>query len=380
MRKVLVILDSLCIGGRERIVVDLCNSFDSEKYSITFVTLSCDNNPFKSQLNANIGFYALPFPEKDIIGPRSILFLFRGVPQLTAYIKRYNPDIIHTHSSIHRLLLANIAIRRSKVPAKIFHSIHTSGLHYNDHGFSSRIKRLFEKVSFSLVRSRLIAVSPEIEENNRRFYKHYAIDSRCIPNGVNLKIFDRHKYNYSRKTLGLSEDELVVIYPARLVPGKNHITLLKAFKKVQAEEKGVKLLFAGDGEMRPVIESYIRDNQLEGDVVLLGNVTNMPEILSVAQIGAFPSEYEGFGIALIEMMAMEIPVVASDIQVFNEFIDHLNNGLLYPTFDDDTLASMLLLIIRNKDLRMTLGTKAREKAQQFSLERSVNSLAAYYES
>ncbi|WP_298740348.1 glycosyltransferase [uncultured Chitinophaga sp.] len=380
MRKVLVILDSLCVGGRERIVVDLCNSFDPEKYSITFVTLSCDNNPFKSQLNSNIGFYALPFPERDIIGLRSVLFLFKGVPRLISYIKQYNPDIIHTHSNIHRLLLANIAIKGSKVSAKIFHSIHTSGLHYSNHSFSSRIKRLFEKVSFLLAKPKLIGVSAEINDNNKKFYKNYAFESRCIPNGVDLKVFDRNKYSYSKEKLGLSENELAIVYPARLVPGKNHITLLKAFKKIRAEEEGVKLVFAGDGEMRTAIENYVQENQLERSVVLLGNVTNIPEILSVADIGAFPSEYEGFGIGLIEMMAMGIPVVASDIQVFNEFIDHMNNGVLYPTFDSDTLASMLLLVMRNNELRTALGVKARETAQQFSLERSVNGHITYYES
>jgi glycosyltransferase involved in cell wall biosynthesis len=379
MRKVLVILDSLCIGGRERITVDLYNAFDPAMYNITIITLSCNHNPLRGQLNTNINFYALPIQEKEIIGLRSVSFLFKGVPLLTKLINQCNPDIIHTHSALHRLILVNIAIKRARRQCKYFHTIHISGLYFSDDSLMSRIKREVERLAFKLVKPRLVAVSSIIQENNINYYGKSIIESRYIPNGLNMLVFDRGKYKYPKEQIGLKKNDLAIVYPARFVEGKNHMTLLKAFKKVKAVDTRVKLLLPGDGEMKPVVEAYVNSHQMQEQVFFLGTISNIPEILSISDIGIFPSEFEGFSMAFIEMMAMELPIIASDIPIFRHLIDHMNNGLIYPVFDEEVLAENILLLLKDEQLRISIGKNARETARQYSLERTVNSLISYYE-
>ena len=141
----------------------------------------------------------------------------------------------------------------------------------------------------------------------------------------------------------------------------------------------VKLILAGEGDSRFEIEEFVFKNELQEKVVLLGSVTNIAELLSISNIAVFPSEFEGFTLTLIEKMAMGLPVVAADNDIFKRLITHNENGLLFSMFDENVFAKCIIELIEDKELYNKISTNCKVFSEQFSLERMVIEHESYYE-
>ena len=113
-----------------------------------------------------------------------------------------------------------------------------------------------------------------------------------------------------RAELGLG-DAFTVMHVGRMIYAKNHDFLLDVFRELLNTEPGAKLVLVGDGELRPGIEA--KAAQLtEGSVLLLGTRTDIPRLLQAADVFAFPSIFEGFGITLLEAQAAGLPCIKAD--------------------------------------------------------------------
>jgi glycosyltransferase involved in cell wall biosynthesis len=381
MKKTIVhIIDSLCIGGRENIIIDICNNLNKDKYSVFIITLCNDDNIGASKLEKSVILLPLPFPLKSIDRANTFMSFFLVKNKLTKLIKEINPDIIHTHSYFHRLLIIAFSIRSSIGKAAFFHTVHTSGMYFSSTDFINRVKLATEKFALSLYNPSLIAISEIVQENNKFFFKKCSKQSKYIPNGIDLNRYDLSNYNRSRRAFNFDEEDILIVYIARLCAGKNHITLLEATKELVKKHGNLKLLLAGDGELRSELECFVKNNGLEKNVIFFGSINNVPELLAVSDIGIFPSEFEGFGVALIEMMAMQLPVVAADNQMFKKMITHGENGFLYPMFDVCILVNYIERLIKNESLRIEIGKKAKQYSKQFSIEKMILNHEAYYES
>jgi len=383
VKKLLVITDDLRVGGREKIIVDLCNHYKVEDYQVTLVSLSKDRNPLQERLMPYVRFEVLPFTVKQISGVNGVINFFTVVKALKNFIIQNNPEIIHTHATVERLLLINLAIKRSEVKAVQFQTIHTAGMHYSNKDLLSKFRLRIEKAALKLTRPYLIAVSPFIQQNNKQLFASCSRGSRHIPNGINMDIFQPAAYPHFKKTLiGFNEDDIVVAYVAQMRPGKNHTTLLKAMKYLlglpAAEKIRICLIGGSESGVGEQVKQYAADNKLMPYVTFMGNINNVAEILSACDIGVFPSEFEGFSLSLLEMMAMELPVVTSDIPIFRELIAADINGYTVPVMDFKALADKLLLLASDPALRRRLGKGALETASQYSLDAILKMHDTYY--
>ena len=141
----------------------------------------------------------------------------------------------------------------------------------------------------------------------------------------------------------------------------------------------VKLNIVGDGELRSEIEILIKELQLEEDITLLGRRSDIPQLLSQADIFVLASKHEGLPTVVIEAMACECYVVATDCGGSAEILG--DTGQLVPIEDSQALADALknTVALSSKD-RMENNRKARARVEQlFSLETSVKKWLALYE-
>ena len=277
------------------------------------------------------------------------------------------------------MLIENLAIRRIKNNVKCFHTVHTSGMYYKSDKYLDQFKLLFEKFAIGLVKPSLIGISEVVQENNIKFYNKQSKTSRYIPNGVDLEIYRKEIYNAKLSDFGFCEQDVVIAYVARLCKGKNHNTLLKAIKIVVEKYPFVKLVLAGEGDERNDIEDFLAKNKLTKSVILLGSINNIPELLSVSTFCVFPSEFEGFSLTLIEKMAMGLPVVAADNQIFKKLICNGENGLLFSMFDEVELAKCISNLIDDDKLYNTISKNALLFSKEFSIQRMVSEHEIYYE-
>lgn len=379
MVNIIHIVDTLCIGGREKLVVGCCNVLAKAGYSVTVVSLVNDNNPLASLLSPEVRFVALPFPEKSIVG----LSFFRSAlslkTSLGSLLSQLNPAVIHTHSYLHRLFIVHWAIKTSCGTAKLFHTVHTDGMYYASHDLMSRMKRKVEKAAFRMHKPYLIGISPTVQNNNERYYGRVILESRFIPNGISLSPFDKKEQQVSSASFpGISANDMVLIYVARMVKGKNHILLIRVFARLCAKRANLKLLLVGGGVLQEKIKSLVDELHLQDHVLFSGEVKDIRPFLRIAHIGVFPSAYEGLSMAFIEKMWWGLPLVASSIPVFRYLVQDGKNGFLFDLDKEGEFEGKLILLIEDEKLRQDLGREAKKKALEFDIEKLNKRMVDYY--
>jgi glycosyltransferase involved in cell wall biosynthesis len=154
--------------------------------------------------------------------------------------------------------------------------------------------------------------------------------------------------------------ELTVTCVARLMPQKGHRYLLKAMACLIGELPGIRLLLAGDGPLRPELESEVRRLGLDERVQFLGIVTRtqMPELLAQTDVVVLASFWEGLPVALIEAMRAGKPIVATHVGGNPELVTHGVNGLIVPPGNSDALAEALRQL-QFPQLRQLMGEASR---------------------
>jgi glycosyltransferase involved in cell wall biosynthesis len=141
---------------------------------------------------------------------------------------------------------------------------------------------------------------------------------------------------------------------------------------------GVRFAIAGDGELREELEREAE--QFRDHVVMLGNRSDVPDLLASFSVFAYPSEFEGLCLAVIEAQAAGVPVVATPVGGIRETVLHGETGLLVPRGDAQALGDAILQLLDDPDEAARLAAAARERVQRYSERRMVEETLALYDS
>ncbi|CAL9654066.1 glycosyltransferase family 4 protein [Streptomyces sp. enrichment culture] len=159
----------------------------------------------------------------------------------------------------------------------------------------------------------------------------------------------------------------VVVAAGRLVRVKRYDLLIEAFAPVAAAHPDWQLRIYGKGEEQPALRELIERLGLWNNVFLMGAATPMEAEWVKASIGAAASDFEPFGMTIVEAMRCGLPVVSTDCPYGpGEIIQDGTDGLLVPVGDRDALAAALLRLVGDDELRRRMGTAARENAHRFA--------------
>ncbi len=185
-----------------------------------------------------------------------------------------------------------------------------------------------------------------------------------IPNGCDTPtIAERAAAVRARRPPG---DDRRLLMVARLDPIKDQATLLRAF--AVARLPGWQLHLVGDGEDRPCLETLAKELGLDPSQVFLGRRADIPELLGLADLFAFSTTAaEGFGIALIEAMAAELPVLASDVPACREVLQNGAGGELLPAGDVAAWSQRLTQLLASEPERQQLAQRALALAPQYDI-------------
>ncbi|MBA7519963.1 putative glycosyltransferase EpsD [subsurface metagenome] len=185
------------------------------------------------------------------------------------------------------------------------------------------------------------------------------------------KIFLRKKYGFKNK-------DFLLIYTAELNKNKNQYFLIKAISFLKNKIPNLKILFAGDGNLKDDYEKYVQNLNLKDNIVFLGYRQDLEKIIPMCDIGTSASTREGFGINLVEYMSVGLPVVATKNRGHKEIIVDGSNGLLFELGNMTQFIETIERLYKYKSLRKKLGKNAIESAQKFSIERSFNVMSKIY--
>lgn len=379
--RVLHIVKNLTVGGVERIVIDICNGLDRSRFEPHIVALSDDDLALRDRLLPDVGFEAFHTNYSPLPDPRQLHKQYR---LLCAHIAHLKPDIVHVNCYGTRLYMTACATRKAAPEAAFVKTEHGLPSIYRSKKLKDRLSRRLEKHTYRTHAIHLTAVGKSVAANNERLFGSLAASKHLILNSVDGQLFDRSRYRFTKADFDYDERDCLVVHVGRLDPIKNHSYLLTAWRHLQemldASPYRARLVLMGDGPERTRIERSIHQLTITTSVRLAGNVVNVPEWLSVADIAVLPSLSEGMPLVLAEQMMMRLPVVGSDIPSIRDLIDEGVTGFCAPLDHPEQFAQRLYELVVDPARREQMGLAAERFArQEFSRERMMQQYEALYE-
>lgn len=305
-----------------------------------------------------------------------LLVLHRSIPEIVRLRRElrtaadaHGADVVQTHL-LGALDFLVLTLRR---PGRaVFWTVHNSQVELRADQVPGarwllRLKRASYRFLYRLLSRRVdgfIAVSNEVADAVRHLYRPPRGRVATIPNGVDMDRFpaavDRPAI---RQSLSLGDDARLAIVVAKLLPQKGHQVLLAALPEVLSQVPELRVLLAGDGALRDEIAANLDHEGLTDRVLLLGERSDVAELLAASDLFVLPSLWEGLPMALLEAMASRVPVVASRVSGTNEVIEDGRSGILVAPGDAPALADGMLRVLRDPQVARTLGEEGRRRVE-----------------
>ena len=181
-----------------------------------------------------------------------------------------------------------------------------------------------------------------------------------------------------RSELKLRPEIKVIGSIGRLTSEKGHRYLLEAFPAVLRKFPDSKLLLVGDGNLREKLLMRAKKLGITESVIFLGYKKDIKPLLSIMDIFVFPSLTEGFGMALLEAMAMGVPIIASKVGGIPEIIKEGETGVLVKPKSSSEIAEAIIKLLSEKEISHRMKARSKEEVRRFSVEEMVRKYENLY--
>lgn len=383
--RVLHIITRLIRGGAPRVVLGLCTGLAERGHEVHVATgteTGSEGSLLDEARSSGLPVHEVPELVRE---PRPAADL-GALWHLAGIVRAGRFDVVHTHTS-KAGAIGRLAAWPGRLAgpggAAIVHSPHghifdpqakIPGVH--GHPLRMRLFYAVERLA-SLATDRIVTLT-ELERQEL-IALAIARPSRCVAihDAVDPgRVRDlAAAHATTRAAFGMAEGAPLVVTVGRLAMEKGHAFLLDALAGLD----GVQLLVVGDGPERSALETRARSLGLDRRVRFLGVREDALSVLSLADACALPSLYEGFGIVVLEAMALGVPVVASRAGGLPEVIRDGETGLLVPPADPAALAAALRSVLLDRAQSRRIADKARDAVRlSYDLPRMIDRVESLY--
>ena len=353
--KILYVITGLALGGAEKVVVDLADQMVLKGHQVKIAYLT--GEVLVHPQSQNIEIIALQL--------NSIKGLWSASARYRQLIKAYQPDVVHAH-----MVHANIFTRLNRIGCPVPRLLCTA--HSSNEGGQARMMAYRATNFLSNFNSN---VSEQATQSLIGKGAFSSANLHTVYNGVDLNKFNKLTPQQTE------HKQVKLLAVGRFSEAKDYPNLLHAIAILRDHtQTEFHLQIAGDGELRPILEALIQELKLEQQVTLLGKRSDIPALLCAADVFVLASAFEGLPTVVLEAMACQCYVVATDCGGTSEIMG--DTGQLVPTQNSQALADAL-----QQALSLSLTEKqhnnqrARARIEQtFSLDASVNTWLKHYES
>ncbi len=354
---VLTIVDSLDIGGTERVAVSIANRL-AEDGRRSFLCTTRQEGPLSRVVSPKVELLNLH---------RSRTLDWHALRRLVSFIRDRRIGLLHAHSS--SILTANLASRFAPYPRVLWHD------HFGPNDREQRPVWLYRGLTRRV--GGIVTVSQPLADWSRDRLRFPSERVWCLPNFVNIP-----KPSESKLPLPGCEGKRVVCV-ANVRPVKDHLMLIQAMKRVVSRHPEAHLLLVGglsDADFVAKVRSEIDHQQLLDNVSLLGPREDVSEILQACDVGILGSKSEGLPVSLLEYGAAGLPVVVTGVGQCPVVVDQGKAGLIVPPEDPQAHADAVISLLDCPTKRKTLGNEFFERVRdRYSAEAVIEQLSSIYQ-
>jgi len=329
-------------GGSGIIATELAHLL-AKKHEVHLVSY---DKPVRAREEDGVSFHKVELLSYPLFERVPCCYSLALVSKLVEIIRSHNLDVIHAHYAVPNAVSAYLAKKICNDSAKV-----VTTLHGTDSYLVGRHPSYKEVTQFSMQNSDALTTVSEYLKDRTLAEFDISREIRVIPNFTDPQRFRRLRNDQEQK---------IICHLSNFRPIKRIPDIIKAFKMI-LEEINCKLALIGDGPELPNAWNMVKNLGISENVEFLGNVQNVQKILGNSDLFLLPSEDESFGLAALEAMSCEVPVVASNIGGLRELVSHGVDGFLINVGDIEALTKYSLEILRNSRLQEEMGNNARRK-------------------
>jgi L-malate glycosyltransferase len=356
-------------GGSGVVATELGKALAKEDHKVHFITYS---QPTRLDfLNENLFYHEVDFHSYPLFEyPPYELAL---ASKMVSVVKNEKLDLLHVHYAIPHASAAYMAKQILKTEGIIIPVVTT--LHGTDITLVGKDASYEPVVTFSINQSDgVTAVSSDLRKETLEYFK-ITNEIEVIPNFIDLEKFKKQKKDHFKKAI-CPNNEVLVVHTSNFRKVKRVNDVVQIFANIHKEIPS-KLLMIGDGPERGKAEKLCRELGICDDVRFLGKLEAVEEVLSVADLFVMPSEKESFGLAALEAMACEVPVISSNTGGIPELNVQGVTGFLSPVGDVEDMTRKALFVL-DKDNLPRFKENALKRAKEFDITRILPLYESYY--
>ncbi len=362
--KVLHVIKSLGRGGAEMLLPETLRLHRRDKFEFHYVYFL----PWKDQMVRSLREGG---GKVTCLEASNNLQIMTKAWALAHYVRENKIQLIHAHLPWAGLLAKAVG-KMTNVP-----TIYTEHNKLERYHFGTRVLNVLSMNVPTMV----IAVSNDVSISIQRHKPRMKVPIRTILNGVNVERFRKELFDgrLVRERLGIPGSAPVVGTIAVFRFQKRLDLWMDVASKILRRNKDVHFIIVGDGPLRTELLQKRMKLGLTDRIYMPGLETEVRPYLAAFDIFMMTSSFEGMPVALLEAMAMQLPVVSTDAGGIKEVITHMQEGLLCPVNEPEKLIDYACSLIDNQTERVDYGTRARARVKEhLSIEKMVRDLEEVY--
>lgn len=352
-------IGSLNKGGAERVFVNLAEYFQNKGYQIVMVTQYRKEDEYV--LAEGIRRVISDIPPEETTGSRAVNF-YRRMSRLHRIWKKERPDLVLSCVGKNNFMAVVTTMFTKTKPV-------VSVVGEAKEEYPNRLMKALANLLFPFASGVIL----QTERSKSFFSQRVSRTSVILPNSLN-PLFIRERFR--------GEREKRIVSVGRLDANKNHEMMIRAFAGLAGRYPEYTLTIYGEGELREHLQKLIASLGLEEKVFLPGVVPDVAERIEKAALFLLVSYSEGVSNALIEALALGLPVIATDVPSggTQELIRHGENGLIIPPGDEEALKAAMERLLSDGEYAERLGEQAHKIQERLAPERVNRQWQEYFES
>ena len=340
-------------GGSGIVGSELGKELAARGHTIHFISSSLPTR--LTELNERVRFHEVEMMSYPLFEHQP--YTLALATKMAKVAEAENLDLLHVHYAIPHSISAILA-RESLKPKRYLPVITT--LHGTDITLVGADRSYLPITRYGIVQSDgVTAISHYLKEATKEIFQFDEIE--VIPNFVCQTDYARHPVEDLRSSLA-REGEPLLVHVSNFRPVKRPVDCVEILARVLQKGVATRLVMVGDGSERTNVEHRARCLGVYDKCVFVGKQPNIVDYLSAADVLLLPSEQESFGLAALEAMACEVPVIASRVGGIPEVVTDCDTGFLSEVGDVEKMAADAAGLLSATGLRREMGKRARQFA------------------